>query len=40
VQFAKNKLSGFKDMIAMEFTKEIAQFRETGIGDADQNGEQ
>ena len=34
VQFAKNKLSGFKDVITMEFTKEIAQFRETGITDS------
>ncbi|MCX6135902.1 MAG: CHC2 zinc finger domain-containing protein [Ignavibacteriales bacterium] len=39
IQFAKNKLSGFKDVITMEFTKEIAQFRETGIAYADEEGE-
>jgi replicative DNA helicase len=36
VLFAKNKLSGFKEVIKMEFTKEIALFRETGIAGVDE----
>jgi replicative DNA helicase len=36
VLFAKNKLSGFKEVVRMKFTKEIAQFEEDGIAEIDE----
>ena len=40
VVFAKNKLSGFKEVIKMDFTKEIAQFHEVGIAGVDEENGQ
>jgi DNA primase len=36
VVFAKNKLSGYKEVIRMDFTKEIARFREAGLAGIDE----
>lgn len=34
IEFGKNKLSGFRDIVTMEFTKAKASFKETGVVDA------